>query len=486
MHTLSLVNLIQGLQTKQFSSVDLVTHFLKRISQASALNAFISLDEEQAIQAAKQADKRLHQGGAPSLTGIPMAHKDNFCTQSMRTTCASKMLANFQAPYDATVVARLAEQGAITLGKTNMDEFAMGSTNETSYFGPVKNPWNLNHVPGGSSGGSAAAVAARLVPFATGSDTGGSIRQPAAFTGISGIKPTYGLISRFGLVAYASSLDQAGILAYSAADIAILLQALAGFDEKDSTSSQQPIPNYSADIDKPIKSLRIGLPSYLSHAELEPAVRQAMVDAIEVYRTAGAEIVEVNLTLEAAWIPCYQVLAYAEASSNLSRYDGIRFGHRTQHADSIRDLITHSRSEGFGHEVKRRILTGTQMLSSEKFDDYYIQAQKIRRLITNEFRDVLKKVDFILTPTTPTHAFKLSHQHHSNEQLELADRFTIPVNLAGLPALSIPMGLTQGFPLGMQLIGNHFSEAHLLQVAHYYQQQTDWHLAMPSDLGENA
>ncbi|MDP3704510.1 MAG: Asp-tRNA(Asn)/Glu-tRNA(Gln) amidotransferase subunit GatA [Legionellaceae bacterium] len=480
MHTLSIRQLIQALQARQLSSLELVEHYLKRIHQAKSLNAFISIDEDHAKAMAKQADISLKQGHAPPLTGIPMAHKDIFCTKVLPTTCASKMLANFTAPYDATVVSRLANQGSIMLGKTNLDEFAMGSTNETSYFGPVKNPWNMAHVSGGSSGGSSAAVAARLVPFATATDTGGSIRQPSAFSGISGLKPTYGLVSRFGQIAYASSLDQAGILANSADDIALTLHAIVGFDEHDSTSINRAVPDFTSELDKSMTPLRIGLPSCFFSADVDPTIQQAIWSAIHVFKQAGAEIVDVDLALFPYWVPCYYVIACAEASSNLARYDGIRFGYRTPHSQTIRELITRSRSEGFGMQVKRRILTGTHVLASEQFNDYYIHAQKVRRLISDELQHVLSDVDIILGPTTPTCAFKLGQTQCDSPQSKLADIFTVSANLAGLPALSIPIGFSDGLPIGMQFIGKHFSEPRLLQMAHFYQKCTDWHKAIPS------
>lgn len=480
MHTQSIRSLVNALQTKQICSVELVNHYLNRIKQASALNAFISIDEEHATRMAMHADVLLKKGNAPYLTGIPMAHKDIFCTKTMPTTCASKMLANFTSPYDATLVKRLAENGTIMLGKTNLDEFAMGSTNESSFFGPVKNPWNLEHVPGGSSGGSAAAVAARLIPFATATDTGGSIRQPAAFSGVTGLKPTYGLISRFGQIAYASSLDQAGILTNSADDLALTMNAIAGFDEQDSTSINQPVLPFTREFETPIKPMRIGLPSCFFSSGVEPDIEKAILAALDLFKQAGAEIVEVDLKLLHYWVPCYYVIACAEASSNLSRYDGIRFGYRAMNTKDIRELITRSRSEGFGMQVKRRILTGTQVLSSELFDAYYVKAQKVRRLISNELQEVLSKVDMILGPTTPTCAFKFGELQCDKEQYKLADIFTVSANLAGLPALSIPAGFSNGLPIGMQLIGKHFSEATLLKAAHHYQQWTDWHKKTPA------
>ncbi|CEK10462.1 Asp-tRNA(Asn)/Glu-tRNA(Gln) amidotransferase subunit GatA [Legionella hackeliae] len=483
MHHCSIKELAYGLRQGEFSSVELTQHFLHRIEQHSNLNAFIHVNENSALNFAAQADKLLREGHAKPLTGIPMAHKDLFCTLELPTTCGSKMLANYQSPYQATIVKRLAEEGVVVVGKTNMDEFAMGSANENSYFGPVQNPWDLSRVPGGSSGGSAAAIAASLIPFATGSDTGGSIRQPAAFCGISGIKPTYGLISRFGMVAFASSLDQAGPLAHSAEDLAIILQAMAGFDSRDSTSVNQPLPDYSQSLSKSIRGLKIGLPSCFFQKEVNVDIQQAIKTAVKVFQQEGAEIIELDLSLQPLWVPCYYVIACAEASSNLSRYDGIRFGHRSTKASTLHELIVNSRSEGFGEEVKRRILTGTHVLSSGYFDAYYLQALKIRRLIQLELQNTLNQVDIILGPTTPTCAFKIGEKVDDPIQNYLADVFTVAVNLAGLPALSIPAGFSEGLPIGMQLIGNYFEEAKLLNAAYYFQQCTDWHQARPTYKG---
>ncbi|KTC86497.1 Asp-tRNA(Asn)/Glu-tRNA(Gln) amidotransferase subunit GatA [Legionella brunensis] len=483
MHKYSLKELSHGLRRGEFSSTELTKHFLSRIEQHKSLNAFISINEKDALNFAATADKLLREGQITPLTGIPMAHKDLFCTLKLPTTCGSKMLANFQSPYQATIVKRFAEHGVVVVGKTNMDEFAMGSSNENSYFGPVRNPWDSTRVPGGSSGGSAAAVAAGLVPFATGSDTGGSIRQPAAFCGISGIKPTYGLVSRFGMVAFASSLDQAGPMARSVEDLALILQAMAGFDSHDSTSVNQAIPNYSLTLSDSIKGLKIGLPSCFFQKEVDASIQQAILDAVKIYQQEGAEIIELDLPLQPLWVPCYYVIACAEASSNLSRYDGIRFGHRSSKAGTLHELIVNSRSEGFGAEVKRRILTGTHVLSSGYFDAYYLQALKIRRLIQVEIQSTLNQVDVILGPTTPTCAFKLGEKVDDPIQNYLADVFTVAVNLAGLPALSIPVGFNEGLPIGMQLIGNYFNEAKLLNIAHHYQQCTNWHQARPTYKG---
>lgn len=476
----TLTEISSALDKKTISSVELTQIYLEKIAQCSFLNAFISLDEAGALEQARLADKSIADGQGKLLTGIPMAHKDIFCTYRLPTTCGSKMLEHFKAPYQATIVQKLEEAGCIMLGKTNMDEFAMGSSNENSYFGPVKNPWDKSRVPGGSSGGSAAAVAAGLVPFATGSDTGGSIRQPAAFCGISGIKPTYGLVSRFGMVAFASSLDQAGAFARTAEDLALILQFMAGFDTKDSTSMNKALPNYTNQLNQPITNLKIGLPTCFFQEGIDEPIRQAIENAAKQFEKAGAELIEIPLDMQSLWVPCYYVVACAEASSNLSRYDGIRFGHRGSKTDSLIDLITSSRSEGFGAEVKRRILTGTYVLSSGYFDAYYLQALKIRRLIQEELLSQLAKVDFILGPTTPTTAFTIGEKRSNPIQNYLADIFTVAANLAGLPALSIPAGFDKGLPIGMQLIGNHFNDGQLLNLAAVYQRMTDWHIMTPS------
>jgi aspartyl-tRNA(Asn)/glutamyl-tRNA(Gln) amidotransferase subunit A len=471
----------QALRNKTISCVEITQFYLQRIQAYPHLNAYISINEENALKEAASADIRYKKGDATLLTGIPMAHKDVFCTKSLPTTCGSKMLANFVSPYQATLVKRLEDESVVMLGKTNMDEFAMGSTNESSYFGPVKNPWDITRVPGGSSGGSAAAVAANLAAFATGSDTGGSVRQPAAFSGITGLKPTYGLISRFGMVAYASSLDQAGIMAKTAEDIAMVLQTAASFDELDSTSSASSIPNYIDALKQPLSHLRIGVPKFFLHAEVETDIQNAVLDVIRWYETRGAKIVDIDLPLHPQWIPCYYVIACAEASSNLSRYDGIRFGHRSKHAQTLKELITHSRQEGFGSEVKQRILIGTHVLSAGHYDAYYLQAQKVRRLIQDELKKALTQVDVILGPTTPSTAFKIGEKPTSSTHRFLADAFTVGANLAGLPALSFPAGFsTQGLPIGVQLYGNLFDEAKLLRLAHAYQQDTPWHKVRPN------
>lgn len=470
-----------ALRKKSISCVEITQDYLQRIHAYSQLNAFISINGENVLKEAALADKRYHQGDATLLTGIPMAHKDIFCTTSMPTTCGSKMLANFVAPYQATIVKRLEDDGVVLLGKTNMDEFAMGSTNESSYFGAVQNPWDTSRVPGGSSGGSAVAVAASLAAFATGSDTGGSVRQPAAFSGVSGLKPTYGLISRYGMVAYASSLDQAGIMASTVEDIAMVLQTIAGFDELDSTSNPATIPNYLDALKQPLGELRIGVPKFFLHPDVEKDIQNAVLDVIRWYEARGAKIIDIDLPLHAQWIPCYYVVACAEASSNLSRYDGIRFGHRSEKAETLKELITHSRQEGFGTEVKRRILTGTHVLSAGYYDAYYLQAQKIRRLIRDELKQALTQVDVILGPTTPTTAFKMGEKPTNPTQRYLADVYTVGANLAGLPALSFPAGFSAtGLPIGVQLYGNFFDEAKLLRMAYAYQQDMPWHKTKPN------
>lgn len=477
----TLTDLSHALKQKNISSLEITQYYLKQMNTHRHLNALISINEDNALIEAALADKRIHNNQATGLTGIPMVHKDIFCTKSMPTTCGSKMLANFNAPYQATIVQLLENQGVVLLGKANMDEFAMGSTNESSYFGPVKNPWDTTRVPGGSSGGSAAAVAGSLAAFATGSDTGGSIRQPAAFCGITGLKPTYGLLSRYGMVAYASSLDQAGIMAPSAEDLALILQPMAAFDINDSTSAQSPIPDYLKAIREPIHDLRIGLPRCFFHSEVETDIQNTVLEVIKSFEQKGAKIIEIDLSLQPQWIPCYYIIACAEASSNLSRYDGVRFGHRSVQSSTLQELITHSRHEGFGAEVKLRILTGTHVLSAGYYDAYYVHAQKVRRLIRDELKQALTQVDVILGPTTPTCAFKLGEKISNPTQRYLADTFTVGPNLAGLPALSFPGGFnTAGLPIGIQLIGDHFNEARLLQMTHAYQQDTHWHTMKPN------
>ncbi|TPQ26694.1 Asp-tRNA(Asn)/Glu-tRNA(Gln) amidotransferase subunit GatA [Methylomonas koyamae] len=479
MHNKTLSELAAGLRAKQFSCVELTHAFLARIKQHPALNAFITISEEHALAQAAAADQRLANGDATDLTGIPIAHKDIFCTLGVKTSCGSKMLDNFVAPYDASVVDKFNQAGAVTLGKLNMDEFAMGSSNETSFYGPARNPWNTDCVAGGSSGGSAVAVAARLAPAVTGTDTGGSIRQPAAFCGITGLKPTYGRVSRYGMIAYASSLDQGGPMARNAEDAALLLQTMAGFDSKDSTSVDQPVPNYSAGLNDSLQGLKIGLPKQFFSSQLDSQMAATIQAAIAEYQKLGATVQEVDMpNLELA-IPAYYVIASAECSSNLSRYDGVRFGYRCQNPADLTDLYTRSRGEAFGAEVKRRILMGTYALSAGYYDAYYLKAQQVRRLISDDFKRALSEVDVLMGPVTPGTAFKIGAKTSDPIQMYLEDIYTIAINLAGLPAMSIPAGFIGGLPVGLQVIGNYFSEAKLLNIGHRYQQATDWHLQSP-------
>lgn len=480
MHHKSIAELAKELNEKRISSVELTTHFLERINQHDKkLNSFVTVANEHALKAAKQADEWRSQGKCNPLLGIPLAHKDIFCTDGIKTSCGSKMLDNFIAPYDATVVTKLKQAGMVTLGKTNMDEFAMGSSNETSYYGPVKNPWDLDYVPGGSSGGSAAAVAAGLAPAATGTDTGGSIRQPAALTNLTGIKPTYGRVSRYGMIAYASSLDQGGPMTKTAEDAALILNAMAGFDEHDSTSVNEPVPDYTATLNDSIKGLRIGLPKEYFSAGLSNDVAAVIQAAVKEYEKLGAIIEEISLPNTGLSVPAYYVIAPAECSSNLARYDGVRYGYRCQDPKNLEDLYKRSRSEGFGSEVKRRIMIGTYVLSAGYYDAYYIKAQRVRRLIRDDFINAFKNVDVILSPTSPTTAFKFGEKTSDPISMYLADIYTIAVNLAGLPGISIPAGFIGKQPVGMQLIGNLFGEAKILNVAHQYQQVTDWHKRTP-------
>jgi aspartyl-tRNA(Asn)/glutamyl-tRNA(Gln) amidotransferase subunit A len=477
----SLKQLSAQLAAKKISSRELTQAFLDRIAlHNSALNAFITVDAEKSLAQADAADKRIGQGQAGPLTGIPIAQKDIFCAKGWRTTCGSKILGNFIAPYDAQVIERFDAAGAVNLGKTNMDEFAMGSSNETSHFGPVKNPWDLLAVPGGSSGGSAAAVAARLAPAATGTDTGGSIRQPAALTGISGIKPTYGVVSRYGMIAFASSLDQGGPMAKSAEDCALLLNTMAGFDTRDSTSLDRAPEDYTRDLAQPLKGLKIGLPKEYFAAGLAPDVAQAIETALAEYKKLGAQTVEVSLPNTQLSIPVYYVLAPAEASSNLSRYDGVRYGYRAPEYTDLMDMYKKTRAQGFGAEVKRRILIGTYVLSAGYYDAYYLKAQKLRRLIAQDFIEAFKRCDVIMGPTAPTTAFNLGEKSDDPVSMYLSDIYTIAVNLAGLPGMSIPAGFgANGRPVGLQIVGNYFAEAKMLNVAHQYQLATDWHLRAP-------
>lgn len=480
MHTKSLRELSNDLHTRKISSVELTQHFLNRIEKFDTdLNSFITVTPEHALASAKKADELLSKNNTTPLTGIPVAQKDIFCTMGIKTTCASKILDNFIAPYNATVVEKCNQAGLIMLGKTNMDEFAMGASNETSFYGAVKNPWNMSCVPGGSSGGSAAAIAAGLTPIATGTDTGGSIRQPAAMCNLTGLKPTYGRVSRFGMIAFASSLDQGGPMGRSAEDVALFMNVLAGFDEKDSTSVNRPVEDYTQNLSNPIKDLTIGLPKEYFTKDLNPEMHQALEIAIKTYEKLGATFTEISLPNSPLGIPVYYTVAPAECSSNLSRYDGVRFGHRCENPKDLLDLYKRSRGEGFGSEVKRRILTGTYVLSAGYYDAYYLKAQKIRHLIRDDFMEAFKSVDMILGPTAPTTAFPIGAKINDPVSMYLADIYTSAVNLAGLPGISIPAGFQNQLPIGMQLVGPHFSEALLLNVAHAFQQETDWHTKTP-------
>jgi aspartyl-tRNA(Asn)/glutamyl-tRNA(Gln) amidotransferase subunit A len=477
----SLKTLGQMLAKKQVSSVELTQAFLNRIDALNPeINAYIALDKDKTLAQAKAADVRIAAGNAAPLTGIPIAQKDIFCATGWKTTCGSKMLANFVAPYDAHVISQFDAAGAVNLGKTNMDEFAMGSSNETSYFGGVKNPWDFTRVPGGSSGGSAAAVAARMCAAATGTDTGGSIRQPASLCGFTGLKPTYGVVSRYGMIAFASSLDQAGPMAKSAEDCALMMNVMAGFDERDSTSLQREKEDYTRDLNKPLNGLRVGLPKEFFAQGLDADVAKVVEAAISEYKKLGAEIVEISLPNTELSIPVYYVLAPAEASSNLSRYDGVRFGHRAAQYTDLMDMYCKSRAEGFGDEVKRRILIGTYVLSAGYYDAYYLKAQQIRRLIAQDFEDAFKHCDVIMGPAAPSTAFKAGEKVDDPVAMYLQDIYTISTNLAGLPGMSIPAGFSNNLPVGLQIIGNYFDEARMLNVAHQYQQVTDWHTRLPA------
>ena len=478
--TASITTIAKALKNKEFSSYELTHHYLEKCKKNQELNAFISLTESNALAMAKKADAVLAKGVPSLLCGIPMAHKDIFCTKESTTTCGSRMLERYQSPFDATIVSNLASQYAVSVGKTNMDEFAMGSATKNSYFGPCHNPWNNSCVPGGSSGGSAAAVAADLCVWSTGSDTGGSIRQPASFCGVTGIKPTYGLASRYGMIAYASSLDQAGPIAKSAEDCAIILQHMTGFDPRDSTSNPNKKGDFSAKLTQSIKNLKIGLPECFFDSNLDSGIASVLQKACVQLEQAGAIITPVKLQHYELWVPCYYVIACAEASSNLSRYDGIRFGHQSKvNASDLHSFITNSREEGFGEEVKRRIITGTHLLSAGYYDAYYLQALRLRRIIQNDFFNAFKDVDVLLGPTCPSTAFAINSSHSDPTEDYLADVFTVGANLAGLPAMSLPAGFIEGLPVGMQLIGQAFEESTLLQVGHQYQQISDWHLQQP-------
>jgi aspartyl-tRNA(Asn)/glutamyl-tRNA(Gln) amidotransferase subunit A len=479
----SLRELSAALAAKKVSAVELATLFLDRIEKHNpALNAFITLDRDKTLAQARAADAKVGAGATAisPLCGIPLAHKDIFCTKGWRTSCGSQMLENFVSPYDANVVEKLAGAGMVTLGKLNMDEFAMGSSNETSHFGPVKNPWDVSCVPGGSSGGSAAAIAARLTPAATGTDTGGSIRQPAALCGLTGLKPTYGVVSRYGMIAFASSLDQGGPMAKSAEDCALLLNAMAGFDARDSTSLERPAEDYGRDLEKPLAGLKIGLPQEFFGAGMDADVRAAVDAALAEYRKLGAVTVDVKLPNSGLSVPAYYVIAPAEASSNLSRFDGVRYGYRAPEYDDLTEMYSRSRAQGFGAEVKRRILIGTYVLSHGYYDAYYLKAQKIRRLIAADFVEAFKQCDVIMGPTSPSVAFAFGAKSADPVQMYLSDIYTISTNLAGLPGMSLPCGFgNNDMPVGLQIIGNWFGEAKMLNVAHQYQKATDWHTRMP-------
>ena len=477
----SLNELSAALAQKKISSAELTQLFLDRTSRLNgALNAFITVDAEKSLAQARAADERIAKGDAKPLTGIPVAHKDIFVTKGWRTTCGSKMLSNFVSPYDAHVIERFNAAGAVILGKTNMDEFAMGSSSETSFYGPVKNPWGPAYVPGGSSGGSTAAIAARMAPAATGTDTGGSIRQPAALSGVSGLKPTYGLVSRYGMIAFASSLDQGGPIAKSAEDLALLLNVMAGFDERDSTSVERAVEDYRRELDRPLAGLRVGAPKEHFGDGLAAEVGKAIEAALAQLEKLGAKRVPVNLPSSGLSVPAYYVIAPAEASSNLSRFDGVRYGHRAKEYRDLADMYFRTRAEGFGAEVRRRILIGTYVLSHGYYDAYYLKAQKIRRLIADDFVAAFKQCDLIVGPTAPTVAFKIGAKAADPVQMYLNDIYTIPANLAGLPAMSIPCGFGKDdLPVGLHIVGNYFSEARMLNVAHQYQKATDWHKREP-------
>lgn len=481
LHKLSLNQQLNGLKEGDFTSTELTSHYLDRISKLDKeLNSFITVTEDQALLQAKAADKRYKEKSNLALDGLPIAHKDIFCTKGVLTTCGSKMLSNFEAPYSSTVYEKLDNEGMVMLGKTNMDEFAMGSSNETSYFGPVKNPWDTEYVPGGSSGGSASCVSAELAPVATATDTGGSIRQPASLCGLTGIKPTYGRVSRYGMIAFASSLDQGGVVARSAEDAALILEAMSGHDSKDSTSLKLDKPDLTKGLDDSIKGMKIGLPKEFFAQEMPAYIEKSIEEAIEVYKSLGAEVVEVSLSNINLSLPIYYIIAPAECSANLSRYDGVRYGYRCENPKDIEDLYMRTREEGFGKEVKRRILIGTYALSAGYYDAYYLKAQKCRQLVANDFSEAFKSVDVILSPTTPGTSFKSGEKTDDPIEMYLQDIFTIPANLAGLPGLSVPCGEYEGLPLGMQLVGNSLEEAKLLQFAHSYQSNTDWHKKMPN------
>ena len=483
MHNLTIAELVKGLQSKEFSSIELTQHFLDRIMTLNpAYNAVITITAENALKTAAVADKRLAAGNAPALCGVPILHKDIFCTRDVRTSCGSKMLDNFIPPYNATVVENFERDGVVVLGKTNMDEFAMGSSNETSFYGAVINPWAVDCVPGGSSGGSAAAIAARLAPGATATDTGGSIRQPAALCGITGLKPTYGRVSRWGMIAFASSLDQGGPMARTAEDCALLLHSMAGFDEKDSTCIDHEVPDYRATLGNSISGLRIGVPKEYFSEGLDVGTEQAVRVALAVLEAQGAELVEISLPNTGLSVPAYYVIAPAEASANLSRFDGVKYGYRCDDPKDLQDLYSRTRAEGFGEEVQRRILIGTYCLSAGYYDAYYGKAQQVRQLIKQDFTSAFKEIDVIMGPTCPSPAFKFGSKGDDPVAMYLEDIYTIATNLAGLPGMSVPCGMVDDKPVGLQIIGNYFDEALMLNIAHQYQQTTDWHNAVPKGI----
>jgi aspartyl-tRNA(Asn)/glutamyl-tRNA(Gln) amidotransferase subunit A len=480
MHNKNIADLAKALQHREISSIELTQHVLDRCTAVNQkLNCFISITPEHALAQARLADEKIKKGDAGPLTGIPLAQKDIFCTNGIKTSCGSKMLDNFIAPYDATVVEKLNNAGMVMIGKTNMDEFAMGSSNETSFYGAVLNPWDLERVPGGSSGGSAAAVASRLVPVATGTDTGGSIRQPASLCGITGLKPTYGRVSRYGMIAFASSLDQGGPMTRSAEDAALIMNAIAGFDERDSTSAENPIEDYTQNLNDKIDGLKIGLPQEYFDERLNPDISRIIHDSVKELEKLGATVKEISLPGSKLSIPAYYVVAPAECSSNLARFDGVRFGYRCDDPENLSDLYCRSRGEGFGREVKRRIMIGTYVLSAGYYDAYYLKAQKIRRLIRDEFQQALSEVDVIIGPTAPGPAFRINELLDDPVTMYLSDIYTVSVNLAGLPAISLPAGMLGGLPVGMQVIGNYFAESRLLNIAHQFQQATHWHTLAP-------
>ena len=480
MHTLSVAELSKSLKNKEFSSVELTQHYLDRINR-SDLNAFITVTDELALSQARAADAKLANGSGSVLTGIPFAHKDIFCTKGVKTSAGSKILDPFISPYDATLSHKLNIENMVMLGKTNMDEFAMGSSNENSFYGPVKNPWNKKMVPGGSSGGSAAAVAGRLSPFATGTDTGGSIRQPSSLCGITGIKPTYGRVSRYGMIAYASSLDQAGPMTQTAEDAALVLNAIAGFDEKDSTSALRDVPDYTKSLRDSIKGLKIGIPKEFFSDGLDSSVEKVITESMKEFEAMGAKLQQISLPNSAYAIPTYYIVAPCECSSNLSRLDGVRYGYRCKDPKDLNDLYLRSRSEGFGDEVKRRIMIGTYALSAGYYDAYYLKAQKVRQLISEDFKKAFQNVDIIMGPVSPTTAFELG-AIKDPVSMYLADIYTLSANLAGLPGMSIPAGFSNNLPVGLQMIGNYWSEEVLLNAAHQFQTQTDWHSVLPENI----